>query len=325
MGRRGEAGCGRRRSAVGALEYRAMLTQAVLESTEVSGALGEKLGVLGELIGRGGVLVLSGAGVSTGSGIPDYRDQSGQWKHRQPIQFRDFVGHEATRKRYWARSFIGWPRMAAAQPNPAHRALAALERRGLVQLLVTQNVDGLHQKSGSSNVVDLHGRLDQVVCLSCARALPRSELQQSLSALNPDWHGAPAESTPDGDADLGDRDTSRFRVVDCEACGGLLKPDVVFFGEHVPAPRVERSMAALDEARSLLVIGSSLMVFSGFRFPRAARKLGLPIAVLNRGRTRADDFAAVKVDAEAGAALQHVLEALTPDAVVGVGLGSSRG
>jgi NAD-dependent SIR2 family protein deacetylase len=213
--------------------------------------------------------------------------------------------------------------MESAQPNPAHHALAALERRGLVQLLVTQNVDGLHQKSGSSHVVDLHGRLDQVVCLSCARALPRSELQQQLAALNPGWQGAPAASTPDGDADLGDRDTSQFRVVACEGCGGLLKPDVVFFGEHVPAARVERSMAALNEARSLLVIGSSLMVFSGFRFPRAARKLGLPIAVLNRGRTRADEFAAVKVDAEAGAALQHVLEVLTPVAVVS--LASSRG
>lgn len=300
-----------------------MVTQATLESTGVSGEARGKLMALGELIGRGGVLVLSGAGVSTESGIPDYRDESGQWKHRQPIQFRDFVGHEATRKRYWARSFIGWPRMETALPNLAHHALAALERRGMVELLVTQNVDGLHQKSGSTNVVDLHGRLDQVVCLSCTRALPRSELQQQLAALNPGWDGAPAASTPDGDADLGDRDTSQFRVVPCEACGGLLKPDVVFFGEHVPAARVERSMAALNEARSLLVVGSSLMVFSGFRFPRAARKLGLPIAVLNRGRTRADEFAAVKVDAEAGAALQQVLGVLAPDA--NVGLASSRG
>jgi len=260
---------------------------------------------LAALVRDGGVVVLTGAGVSTESGIPDYRDERGQWKRSAPMQYREFVGSEARRRRYWARSLLGFKVLGGVRPNPAHAVLADWERRGLVTTIVTQNVDGLHQAAGAANVIDLHGRIDKVVCLSCKRSSSRVELQRELEAKNPEWAARAGVIAPDGDADPGGADDSAFRIVGCD-CGGLLKPDVVFFGENVPRERVDRAMAALESARSLLVVGSSLMVFSGYRFARAAARLGRPIAVVNRGQTRADELARVKLDGEAGQALGAV-------------------
>ena len=258
------------------------------------------------------LFVLTGAGCSTDSGIPDYRDDDGDWKRRQPIRYAEFTRSDRMRRRYWARSMIGWPRMANARPNPAHTALAALEATGRIELLVTQNVDGLHTKAGSRGIVDLHGRIDDVTCLDCAERTSRATFQERLATANPDWVGLDAGTAPDGDADL-ERDTSAFRVPGCATCGGLLKPDVVFFGESVPAVRVEQSYAAVARSDAVLVVGSSLMVFSGLRFVRAAAKQGTPVAILNRGRTRADEAATLKVDAPCGPALAAVAAALAGD------------
>lgn len=258
----------------------------------------------------GGVVVLTGAGVSTGSGIPDYRDEHGAWKRVQPVQYRDFVGNTEVRRRYWGRSAIGWPRFRDAKPNRAHRALSELEARGLLALTVTQNVDGLHQAAGNRAVVDLHGRLDRVRCLACNAEVSRDALQTRLVGENPGWLEQAGSVAPDGDADLTTNDYSGFRMVDCEACGGMLKPDVVFFGETVPAPRVEAAMAALASARALLITGSSLMVYSGFRFARRAQALGIPIWLVNRGRTRADDFAALKLEGDVQTTLEALVGAL---------------
>jgi NAD-dependent SIR2 family protein deacetylase len=264
---------------------------------------------LAGLVADGGVLVLTGAGVSTESGIPDYRDERGQWKRPPPMQFRDFVGSEAKRRRYWARSLLGFKVLGSARPNAAHRLLADWERRGFVSAVVTQNVDGLHEAAGTENVIDIHGRIDRVVCLSCGKRGSRVALQRELEALNPEWAALGGVIAPDGDADPGGADDSRFRIAPCE-CGGILKPDVVFFGENVPKERVEATMAALEAARSLLVVGSSLMVFSGYRFVRAASRLGRPVAVVNRGHTRADTVACVKLEGDASRRLSDVAECL---------------
>jgi NAD-dependent SIR2 family protein deacetylase len=225
------------------------------------------------------------------------------------MQYRDFIGSEARRRRYWARSVLGFKVLGRARPNLAHRLLADFEQRGLVSAIVTQNVDGLHQAAGATNVIDLHGRIDRVVCLDCGRRSSRVALQHELERQNPEWAARAGVIAPDGDADPGGADDTAFRVVPCE-CGGLLKPDVVFFGENVPKERVEATMAALEAARSLLVVGSSLMVFSGYRFVRAAARLGRPIAVVNRGHTRADAVAGVKLEGEAGQSLRAVAEYL---------------
>ncbi|TKR34235.1 NAD-dependent protein deacetylase [Luteimonas gilva] len=253
------------------------------------------------------VFVLTGAGCSTQSGIPDYRDGDGQWKRAQPVTYQAFVGDPAANARYWARSFVGWPRVAQAQPSRAHFALAHLQERGIVSALVTQNVDGLHQRAGSEAVIDLHGRLDAVVCLSCSSTRPRAELQAWIAERNPEWTSLEAATAPDGDADLEGRDFSSFRVPACPECAGMLKPDVVFFGENVPRPRYLQAQQALRDSDAVLVVGSSLMVYSGYRFVRAAHEAGLPIAIVNRGRTRADDLASLKIDAEAGTALTAAL------------------
>ena len=253
------------------------------------------------------VFVLTGAGCSTRSGIPDYRDGNGQWKRAQPVTYQAFVGDPIVNARYWARSFVGWPRVAQAQPNPAHHALAAWQAGGAVSALVTQNVDGLHQRAGSAAVIDLHGRLDGVVCLSCASSQSRADMQGWLAERNPDWARLEAATAPDGDADLDGRDFSRFRVPACPHCAGMLKPDVVFFGENVPRPRYLQAQDALRSSDAVLVVGSSLMVYSGYRFVRSAHEAGLPIAIVNRGRTRADDLATLKIDAEAGAVLETAL------------------
>ena len=249
------------------------------------------------------LLVLTGAGVSTECGIPDYRDRAGQWKRREPIRIQSFMGDEHARRRYWARSLVGWRNIARARPGPAHHALAALEQAGRLSLLVTQNVDGLHRAAGSRDVVDLHGRLDTVECTACGERADRAGHQARLARLNPRWTGLDAGDAPDGDADLDDADFSSFRLPACTACGGILKPSVVFFGENVPRPWVERSMAALAESDALLVAGSSLMVYSGYRFVRAARRLGRPVAILNLGVTRGDDDADLKLEAPCGETL----------------------
>lgn len=254
------------------------------------------------------LFVLTGAGCSTASGIPDYRDTDGQWKRTQPVTYQAFMGEAATRQRYWARSLLGWARFGLARPNGTHQALAALEAQGSVELLLTQNVDGLHQQAGSHNVIDLHGRLDRVRCMACERRSARGELQHRLLDANPGWDALEAGIAPDGDADL-ETDFSAFVVPDCSACGGLLKPDVVFFGENVPRERVAAVHAHLQQADAVLVVGSSLMVYSGFRFVQAAASAGIPVAALNRGRTRADALLAFKDERDCAQALAPWLPA----------------
>ncbi len=244
------------------------------------------------------LFVLTGAGCSTGSGIPDYRDRDGEWKRSPPITLQALTASEAAYRRYWARSSIGWPRFSAARPNAAHAALAELESRGRVRLLLTQNVDGLHQRAGSRRVIDLHGRLDAVVCLGCGARSAREQVQAAIAAANTAWQAGPAGMAPDGDADLADDAVDGFIAPRCTHCDGLLKPDVVFFGENVPRQRVDEAQRALHEANAMLVAGSSLMVWSGFRFVRLAAAAGLPIAIVNAGRTRADDLATLRIDAD---------------------------
>lgn len=246
------------------------------------------------------IAVVSGAGVSTGSGIPDYRDRDGNWKHAQPIQYQDFVKHARFRKRYWARSYVGWQCVSAARPNAAHYALAGLEEAGKVDTLITQNVDRLHSAAGSRRVIDLHGDLGTVRCLACDATQTRSDYQEMLKAANPDWHARVFRYRPDGDAELANESHDAFCVPACRKCDGIVKPDVVMFGETVPNERVRNASAAIDRADALLIVGSSLMLFSGFRFARQAREQKKTIAIINNGRTRADDIAALKVEADCG-------------------------
>ena len=248
------------------------------------------------------------------SGIPDYRDADGAWKRAPPVTFQAFMGQEATRRRYWARSLIGWRRINRARPNDAHRALARLEAMGKSEILLTQNVDRLHQAAGNAAVIDLHGRLDHVRCMSCDEVSPRQALQKRLERLNPDWLALKAVVAPDGDADLDDVDFSTFAVPACPHCGGILKPDVVFFGENVPRPRVEAAMRRLDEADAMLIVGSSLMVYSGFRFVEAAVRASKPIAAVNLGRTRADHLLELKVEASCEEALGFLSAAARDEA-----------
>lgn len=255
------------------------------------------------------LFVLTGAGASTASGIPDYRDAAGQWKRRQPVQFGEFVRDDALRRRYWARSMLGWPRFSAARPGRAHQALASLERAGVVHQLVTQNVDGLHQRAGSHRVIDLHGRLDRVECLTCGETVSRDSLQHELARRNPWVLGLEAASAPDGDADLEGADLTAFEVPDCTDCGGRLKPSVVFFGESVPRRRVAAAFERLEQSDAVLIVGSSLMVWSGFRFVRAAAEQRKPIAAVNLGKTRADDLLSLKVEHDCGEALERALDA----------------
>ncbi len=244
------------------------------------------------------LFILTGAGISTGSGIPDYRDENGNWKRPAPVQYRDFVSQLHTRQRYWARSLVGWPWFQHARPNLCHQTLAKWESSGKISQLVTQNVDRLHQGAGSRQVIDLHGRLDRIVCLECRAKSNRGAMQEELRANNPRFAALNAAIAPDGDACLEDTDFREFIVPDCPHCGGILKPDVVFFGETIPRERVDRSIAALRDADALLVIGSSLMVYSGFRFCRLATEHRIPIAAINPGRTRADDLIGLKLEAQ---------------------------
>lgn len=242
--------------------------------------------------------ILSGAGCSTASGIPDYRDDLGNWKHRQPMQFSDFVGNAINRQRYWAQSFSGWQRIASARPNAAHLAIAKLEELGHVNCVITQNVDNLHREAGSRNVIDLHGVLHRVRCLDCDLDRCRREFQDALRGSNPNWSTQISSIAPDGDASLTTKDFSSFVVPDCLACGGVLKPDVVFFGESVSAEKISSAREQLRQSDALLVVGSSLMVFSGFRFARDASEANIPILILNRGTTRADDLATLKLSGD---------------------------
>ena len=255
------------------------------------------------------LVVLTGAGCSTESGIPDYRSPGGAWTKHKPIQYSAFVRSAAVRRFYWARSFRGWPRFDSARPNSAHRALAELEARGRVHQLITQNVDDLHQEAGSRAVVQLHGRNRVVVCLECRGEFSRAAFQEDLARLNDEWlanapwhrlHPDEADFAPDGDAEL-DRDVvGDFRVPECVRCGGVLKPAVVFFGESVPREKVDYSMSRVDEADALLVVGSSLTVWSGYRFAKRAAERRVPIAILNIGPTRADDLATLKIEEKCG-------------------------
>jgi NAD-dependent SIR2 family protein deacetylase len=251
--------------------------------------------------------VVTGAGCSTGSGIPDYRDADGEWKRMRPVTHQAFMSEEGIRRRYWARSLVGWRRFRGARPNDAHRALAELECVGKTELLLTQNVDRLHQAAGSTRVIDLHGRLDVVRCMACDRRVTRDEVQDELGRLNPDWLGLGAADAPDGDAELDNVDFLSFEIPACRACGGIIKPDVVFFGANAPRERVESAVRHLEQADAVLVVGSSLMVYSGFRFIELAVRAGKPVAAVNLGRTRADALLALKVEQPCETALSFLL------------------
>jgi NAD-dependent SIR2 family protein deacetylase len=245
------------------------------------------------------ILVLSGAGISTASGIPGYRGRDGVRRGNAPVQGPEFRRLEAVRKRYWARSMIGYATMARAAPNPAHLALAQLQALGRIAHLMTQNVDGLHQRAGSTEVLELHGSIHHVICLDCHASMARAEVQQMLVERNPDHAGVAAVAAPDGDAHVEPEDLARFILPHCPHCGGTLKPDVVFFGDGVAAATTLEAVRRVEDADALLVVGSSLMVFSGFRFARMAAAAGKPVASINLGITRADDLLHLKIDASA--------------------------
>jgi NAD-dependent SIR2 family protein deacetylase len=256
-----------------------------------------------DLVAGGGVLILSGAGLSTESGIPDYRGPTGLARRSEPMTYQEFTGSAAARRRYWARSHYGWRHVAGALPNAGHHAVAELQRRGLLSGIITQNVDGLHQAAGAQQVIELHGSLDRVVCLACRTRTARETLAQRLRAANPGWAARVTEISADGDAVVADDQAELFGVVDCQDCGGLLKPDVVFFGENVPRPRVEECYALTGRASALVVLGSSLTVMSGYRFVRQAAKLAIPVAIINRGPTRGDGLSRLILDAPLGQTL----------------------
>ncbi|MCX4741270.1 NAD-dependent protein deacetylase [Streptomyces antibioticus] len=263
-----------------------------------------------EALGGGGLLVLSGAGISTESGIPDYRGEGGSLSRHTPMTYQDFTASAHARRRYWARSHLGWRTFGRALPNAGHRAVAAFGRHGLLSGVITQNVDGLHQTAGSEDVVELHGSLARVVCLTCGTFTPRRELARRLEEANAGFDPVAAEINPDGDADLTDEQIGDFHVVPCAMCGGVLKPDVVFFGETVPPQRVEHCRTLVREAASLLVLGSSLTVMSGLRFVRQAAEAGTPVLIVNRDPTRGDRHAVTRVALPLGAALTAVAERL---------------
>jgi len=261
------------------------------------------------------VVVLSGAGISASSGIPTYRDGAGVWRHSKPVTHQEFLQDAARRQRYWARSMAGWPAIRDARPSAGHRALSELERAGNISLLITQNVDRLHQRAGSQQVIDLHGRLDRVSCLDCGTFYDRQAIQQLLMRDNVSPSYKRTSARPDGDADLPDDYVDSFTPPSCKNCCGLLMPDVVFFGGTVPKPRVASCMAAIEQSDALLAIGSSLQVYSGFRFCRHTIASGKPLAIINPGSTRADDLATLKIRQDCGPLLQRVVTTYAPEAV----------
>jgi NAD-dependent SIR2 family protein deacetylase len=255
-----------------------------------------------KLVGKS-IVALTGAGISTDSGIPDYRGQGRVARH--PMTFDTFMGSQAAQVRYWARSYVGWSRIADAKPNAGHFALASAERLGQVQQVITQNVDALHQAAGSKNVIDLHGRLDTVRCMKCGAPMTRVHMDELLQELNPHIEkDANHEFTPDGDAEI--EAAADFRIPACPICSGVLKPDVVFFGESVPQSRVEYAMSRLDEAEALVVAGTSLTVNSGLRFARRAARAGKPIIIVNIGETKADELATAKIEANTSLVLERL-------------------
>ncbi len=256
------------------------------------------------------MLVLSGAGISTESGIPDYRGPESSKKPRNPMRYQQFVGSAEARQRYWARSFRGWQRVYKAKPNEGHKALAQLEKERGFTGLITQNVDGLHQAAGSRNVLELHGSLAAVRCLSCRAASSRRKLQARMNLMNPALQEVATTIAPDGDAEISEEAIRRFSVPECVRCGGVLKPDVVFFGENVPKERVLKAWNMYDQAEVLLVVGSSLTVFSGYRFVARAAKEGKPVVIINAGPTRGDKDACLCVDAKLGEVLPGLVAQL---------------
>lgn len=265
-----------------------------------------------EVVRDGGVVVLSGAGISTESGIPDYRGETGSLRTHTPMTYGDFVGSESGRQRYWARSHLGWRTIARAHPNDGHRAVAALQARGHLAGVITQNVDGLHGAAGARDVIELHGNLDRVICLNCKQTTPREQLDRRFREANPVFEGEATRINPDGDVELPDEVVKSFHLVACLNCGsGLLKPDVVFFGENVPKSRVERCYSLIDNANAVLVLGSSLTVMSGFRFVRYAAKAGKRVLIINQGLTRGDPYADVRVNLPLGEALTSLVNTLT--------------
>jgi NAD-dependent SIR2 family protein deacetylase len=282
--------------------------------------LDDELDSLADLILRAErLVVLTGAGCSTESGIPDYRSPGGLWTNHKPIYYADFIRSAGGRQRYWARSFAGWSTFHRAAPNAAHHALAELERRGRIHGLITQNVDRLHYDAGSRNVVELHGDNDSVICLSCGYILSRPAMQEAMRDLNPHWHAEASAIAPDGDSQLSAEQVAGFRVPDCPVCGGLLKPNVVFFGESVPADRVAVCTSWVDEGDALVVIGSSLTVWSGYRFARQAAQAGKPLALVNIGPTRADPIATLKIERKVGEFLPQLLDHVGPRRVARAG------
>jgi NAD-dependent SIR2 family protein deacetylase len=265
-------------------------------------------GMLADAVASGDVVILSGAGLSTESGIPDYRGPTGLARRATPMTYQTFTGSAAARRRYWARSHLGWRHIARAAPNAGHLAVAEFSRRGLLTGIITQNVDGLHQAAGASDVTELHGSLHRVVCLSCGQQTSRTELDRRLAAANQEWGAEPATLlNPDGDAVLDDEATESFRVADCSVCQGVLKPDVVFFGENVPKPRAEACYELVESARTLVVLGSSLTVMSGFRYVRHAARRGVPVVIVNQGTTRGDPYATATLDAPLGQTLSSLV------------------
>jgi NAD-dependent SIR2 family protein deacetylase len=257
------------------------------------------------------VVVLSGAGLSTESGIPDYRGATGRARRVTPMTHQAFTASAAARRRYWARSHQGWQQIAAAQPNDGHRAVAALQQQGLITGIITQNVDGLQQAAGSAGVVELHGSLHRVICLGCGERTSRGELYHRLRAANPGPRPLAATVNPDGDAALTDAEIAGFTMVDCRRCGGALKPDVVFFGDNVPAARVAACCELVAGAAALAVLGSSLTVLSGYRFVRHAAGLGIPVVIVNQGPTRGDPLALARLDAPLGTTLSALAARLS--------------
>ena len=256
------------------------------------------------------IAVLTGAGCSTASGIPDYRGPQTSKKERSPMMYNDFVRSEANRRRYWARSAVGWPHIRKARPNDAHRALAELERRGHLTGVITQNVDRLHSQAGSQEVIELHGALAEVICLDCRGVVCRDEVQGRIESDNPGWTEQCGALAPDGDVELPDQIPADFQIPGCTKCGGILKPKVVFFGENVAKPIVDRAWKTVGDADFLLVIGSSLTVFSGYRFVRGADREGKPVAIINLGKTRGDEHACLRVPAHVEKALGAICQRL---------------
>jgi NAD-dependent SIR2 family protein deacetylase len=266
----------------------------------------DQVGELGAWIAEGDVVVLSGAGLSTDSGIPDYRGPSGSARRSTPMTYQAFTRDPVARRRYWARSHLGWRTIGGARPNDGHLAVARLQGAGALRGIITQNVDGLHQAAGARDVVELHGNLSRTACLACGERTPREQLAARLSAANPRFAAVATAVNADGDAELADTELDDFTVVDCLSCGGMLKPDVVYFGETVPPERVARSFELVETARTLLVLGSSLTVMSGRRFVLRAAKLGIRVAIVNRGVTRGEPYAALVIDAPLGIVLPHL-------------------